>query len=452
MVPCQKILDTARAENVDLIGLSGLITPSLEEMASVAQEMQRQGFTLPLLIGGATTSRTHTAVKIAPGYTNGPTVWVPDASRSVSVCSSLLADDKTARRKYLDQLHGEYAKVREQHAGKKGPELITLEAARANRFKTEWKTYGAVRPAFLGLKHLKNYDLAEIAAHIDWGPFFQTWDLAGAYPKILDDPVVGTEARKVLADAQVMLKRIIDGKWLRANGVFGLFHANSVNHGEDIEIYAGEKRDRVLMTWHNLRQQNQKPTGNPNLCLGDFVAPKDSGVADYVGAFAVTAGLGIERRVKAYEENNDDYNAILLKALADRLAEAFAETLHLRVRRELWGYAKDEDLDNAAVIAEQYRGIRPAPGYPACPDHTEKGALFELLRASEVDISVTENYAMWPASSVSGFYLAHPQSQYFAVGKVGRDQVEDYARRKNMALAEAERWLAPYLGYEPGKA
>jgi 5-methyltetrahydrofolate--homocysteine methyltransferase len=452
MVPCQKILDTARAENVDLIGLSGLITPSLEEMASVAQEMQRQGFTLPLLIGGATTSRTHTAVKIAPGYTNGPTVWVPDASRSVSVCSSLLADDETARRKYLDELHGEYARVREQHAGKKGPELITLEAARANRFKTEWKTYGASRPAFLGLKHLKNYDLAEIAAHIDWGPFFQTWDLAGPYPKILDDPVVGTEARKVLADARAMLKRIIDGKWLRANGVFGLFHANSVNHGEDIEIYAGEKRDRVLMTWHNLRQQNQKPTGNPNLCLGDFVAPKDSGVADYVGAFAVTAGLGIERRVKAYEEKNDDYNAILLKALADRLAEAFAETLHLRVRRELWGYAKDEDLDNAAVIAEQYRGIRPAPGYPACPDHTEKGALFELLRASEVDISVTENYAMWPASSVSGFYLAHPQSQYFAVGKVGRDQVEDYARRKSMALAEAERWLAPYLGYEPGKA
>jgi 5-methyltetrahydrofolate--homocysteine methyltransferase len=452
MVPCQKILDMARAEKVDLIGLSGLITPSLEEMANVAQEMQRQGFTLPLLIGGATTSRTHTAVKIAPGYTNGPTVWVPDASRSVSVCSNLLAEDETARRKYLDELRGEYDKVRVQHAGKKGPELVTLEAARANRFKTDWKAYSATKPAFLGLKHLKNYDLAEIASHIDWSPFFQTWDLTGSYPKILDDAIVGVEARKVLADAQAMLRKIIEGKWLRANGVFGLFHANSVNHGEDIEIYAGEKRDRVLMTWHNLRQQNQKPTGNPNLCLGDFVAPRDSGVADYVGAFAVTAGFGIDKRVKAYEEKNDDYNAIMLKALADRLAEAFAETLHKRVRRELWGYAKDESLDSAALIAEQYRGIRPAPGYPACPDHTEKGALFELLRASEVSIELTESYAMLPASSVSGFYLAHPQSQYFAVGKVARDQVEDYARRKNMPLAEIERWLAPNLGYEPGKA
>jgi len=449
MVPCQKILDMARAEKVDLIGLSGLITPSLEEMAGVAQEMQRQGFTLPLLIGGATTSRTHTAVKIAPGYTNGPTVWVPDASRSVSVCSNLLSDDEAARRKYLDELRGEYDRVRTQHAGKKGPELITLDAARANRFKTDWSAYRPAKPAFLGLKHLKNYDLAEIAPHIDWSPFFQTWDLAGSYPKILDDAVVGVEARKVFADAQAMLKRIVEGKWLRANGVFGLFPANSVNDGDDIEIYAGEKRSRVLMTWHNLRQQNQKPTGNPNLCLGDFVAPKESGAPDYVGAFAVTAGLGIDQRVKAYEDKHDDYDAILLKALADRLAEAFAETLHKRVRRELWGYAKDENLDNAALIAEQYRGIRPAPGYPACPDHTEKGALFELLRATEVNISITENYAMLPASSVSGFYLAHPQSQYFAVGKVGRDQVEDYARRKGMALAEVERWLAPNLGYEP---
>jgi len=451
MVPCQKILDMARAEQVDLIGLSGLITPSLEEMAGVAQEMQRQGFTLPLLIGGATTSRTHTAVKIAPGYTNGPTVWVPDASRSVSVCGSLLAGNEATRRKYLEELRGDYDKVREQHAGKKGPELITLDAARANRFKTDWKSYRPDKPAFIGLKHLKNYDLAEIAAHIDWSPFFQTWDLAGSYPKILDDPVVGTEARKVLADAQAMLRKIIEGKWLRANGVFGLFPANSVNHGEDVEIYAGEKRDRVLATWHSLRQQNQKPTGNPNLCLGDFVAPRETGVADYIGAFAVTAGLGIDRRVKAYEEKNDDYGAILLKALADRLAEAFAETLHLRVRREIWGYARDEKLDAAALIAEQYRGIRPAPGYPACPDHTEKGALFALLRASEVNIELTETFAMLPASSVSGFYLAHPKSQYFAVGKVGRDQVEDYARRKKMELREMERWLAPNLGYEPRK-
>jgi 5-methyltetrahydrofolate--homocysteine methyltransferase len=446
MVPCQKILDTARAENVDLIGLSGLITPSLEEMANVAQEMQRQGFTQPLLIGGATTSRTHTAVKIAPGYTGGPTIWVPDASRSVSVCASLLADDETVRRKYLEDVHAEYDRVRAQHAGKKGPELISLDEARANRFKSDWQSYEPARPAFLGLKHLRNYDLAEIAAHIDWGPFFQTWDLAGGYPEILDDPVVGREAKRVYADAQAMLKKIIEGKWLRANGVFGLYHAASVNGGDDIEIYADAGRRRVLMTWHNLRQQNRKPTGNPNLCLGDFVAPKDSGVADFAGAFAVTAGLGMERRLKAYEDQHDDYNAILYKALADRLAEAFAEALHKRVRREIWGYAKDEDLDNAALIAERYRGIRPAPGYPACPDHTEKAALFELLRAGEVDIQLTESFAMWPASSVSGFYLAHPRSQYFAVGRIGRDQLEDYARRKGMPVAEAERWLAPNLG------
>ncbi len=452
MVPCQKILDMARAEKDDIIGLSGLITPSLEEMGNVAREMQRQGFTLPLLIGGATTSRTHTAVKIAPGYTNGPTVWVPDASRSVTVCSNLLADDEVVRRKYLDELHVDYEKVRAQHAGKKGPELVTLAAARANRFKTDWSAYVPVRPAFLGLKHLKNYDLAEIAAHIDWSPFFQTWDLAGSYPKILDDAVVGVEARKVLADAQAMLRKIISGKWLRANGVFGLFPANSVNDGDDIEIYSGDKRDRVLMTLHNLRQQNKKPTGNPNLCLGDFVAPRESGVQDYCGAFAVTAGLGIDKRVTAFEAQHDDYNAIILKALADRLAEAFTELLHQRVRRELWGYAKDEALDNDALIAEKYRGIRPAPGYPACPDHTEKGALFELLRAPEIGIELTESYAMTPAASVSGFFFAHPQSQYFAVGKLGRDQVEDYARRRNMPLAEVERWLAPNLGYEPAAA
>jgi 5-methyltetrahydrofolate--homocysteine methyltransferase len=428
--------------------LSGLITPSLEEMANVAREMQRQGFSVPLLIGGATTSRTHTAVKIAPGYTSGPTVWVPDASRSVTVCSNLLADDETARRKYLDELRGDYEKVRAQHAGKKGPELITLAAARANRFKTDWSAYAPEKPGFIGVKQLKNYNLAEIAECIDWGPLFQTWELAGSFPKILDDVVVGVEARKVFADAKAMLKKIIDGKWLQANGVFGLFPANSVNHGEDIEVYADDKRDRVLMTWHNLRQQNKKPTGNPNLCLGDFVAPKDSGVRDYCGAFAVTAGIGIDKRVKAFEEQNDDYNAIMLKALADRLAESFTELLHKRVRRELWGYAKDEALDNDALIKEQYRGIRPAPGYPACPDHTEKGALFDLLRASDTGIILTESYAMLPASSVSGFYLAHPQSQYFAVGKIGRDQIEDYARRKDMQLTAVERWLAPYLGYD----
>ena len=452
MVPCQKILDTALAEKVDIIGLSGLITPSLEEMGHVAREMQRQGFTMPLLIGGATTSRTHTAVKIAPGYTNGPTVWVPDASRSVSVCSSLLAEDEVTRRKYLDELSADYEKVRAQHANKKGPELIPLAEARANRFKTDWSKHVPVAPAFPGMKLLKNYDLAEIAQHIDWGPYFQTWDLAGSYPKILDDAVVGVEAKKVLADAQAMLKKIIDGKWLQAHAVLGLFAANSVNHGEDIEIYGDEKHrgdDKPVMTWHNLRQQNRKPTGNPNLCLGDFVAPKDGGVKDYIGAFAVTAGVGIEKKLAEFEKNHDDYSSIILKALADRLAEAFTELLHKRVRREFWGFAKGETLDNDAMIAEKYQGVRPAPGYPACPDHTEKAALFELLDAKRAGITLTESFAMWPASSVSGFYLAHPQAQYFAVGKIGKDQVEDYARRKAMPQNEAERWLAPVLGYEP---
>ena len=452
MVPCQKILDTALAEKVDIIGLSGLITPSLEEMGHVAREMQRQGFTMPLLIGGATTSRTHTAVKIAPGYTNGPTVWVPDASRSVSVCSSLLAEDEVTRRKYLDELSADYEKVRAQHANKKGPELIPLAEARANRFKTDWSKHVPVAPAFPGMKLLKNYDLAEIAQHIDWGPYFQTWDLAGSYPKILDDAVVGVEAKKVLADAQAMLKKIIDGKWLQAHAVLGLFAANSVNHGEDIEIYGDEKHrgdNKPVMTWHNLRQQNRKPTGNPNLCLGDFVAPKDGGVKDYIGAFAVTAGVGIEKKLAEFEKNHDDYSSIILKALADRLAEAFTELLHKRVRREFWGFAKGETLDNDAMIAEKYQGVRPAPGYPACPDHTEKAALFELLDAKRAGITLTESFAMWPASSVSGFYLAHPQAQYFAVGKIGKDQVEDYARRKAMPQNEAERWLAPVLGYEP---
>ncbi len=448
MVPCQKILDTAIAEKVDIIGLSGLITPSLEEMGNVAREMQRQGFTLPLLIGGATTSRTHTAVKIAPGYTNGPTVWVPDASRSVTVCSSLLAEDEVVRRKYLDELNADYEKVRAQHANKKGPELIPIAEARANRFKTDWTKHVPVAPAFPGMKLLRNYDLAEIAECIDWGPYFQTWDLAGSYPKILDDEIVGAEAKKVLVDAKAMLKKIIDGKWLQAHGVLGLFPANSVNEGEDIEIYGDEKRDKPVMTWHNLRQQNRKPTGNPNLCLGDFVAPKEAGVKDYIGAFAVTAGFGIEKKLAEFEKNHDDYSSITLKALADRLAEAFTELLHKRVRREFWGYAKDETLDNDAMIAEKYRGIRPAPGYPACPDHTEKAALFDVLDAKRAGITLTESFAMWPASSVSGFHLAHPQSQYFTVGKIGKDQVEDYARRKDMPLDDAERWLAPALGYE----
>ena len=447
MVPWQKISQVAREEKCDIIGLSGLITPSLEEMAHNAREMEREGFNIPLLIGGATTSRTHTVVKIVPGY-HGPVIWVPDASRSVSVCSNLLSDE--LKQGYLADVRAEYVRIKTQHDNKQGPgPMHKLADARQNRFKTDWSTYKPPVPSFLGLKHLKNYNLAEIAEHIDWAPFFQTWELAGSYPKILDDEIVGDEARKVLADGQAMLKRIIDGKWLTANAVFGIFPANSVNHGDDIAIYVDEKRDRVLMTWHNLRQQNVKPTGRPNLCMGDFIAPKESGVKDYIGAFAVTAGVGIDKRVKAFEDKHDDYNAIMLKAIADRLAEAFTELLHKRVRREFWGYAGDEKLDNEELIAEKYRGIRPAPGYPACPDHTEKGPLFDLLRAPEVGVTVTESYAMWPASSVSGFYLSHAESQYFAVGKLARDQVEDYARRKDMSIADAERWLAPYLAYEP---
>ncbi|MBY0268804.1 MAG: methionine synthase [Burkholderiales bacterium] len=445
MVPWTQIAEVAVREKADIIGLSGLITPSLEEMAHNAREMQRAGMTIPLLIGGATTSRVHTAVKIAPHY-QGPVVWVPDASRSVSVCSSLLSDDQ--RQGYLNDLAADYQRVREQHAGKKGPELIPLAAARANALQTDWKKSAPHKPDMLGIKVLKNYDLAEIAQHIDWGPFFQTWDLAGPYPAILKDEIVGEEARKVLADGRAMLKKIIEGRWLTANGVFGLFPAARVDH-EDIAIYADESRKTPLMVWHNLRQQNQKPTGRANQCLADFVAPRDSGVADYIGAFAVTAGLGIEKRIALFEKQHDDYSVILLKALADRLAEAFAELLHMRVRREFWGYARDETLDNDAMIAEKYRGIRPAPGYPACPDHTEKGGLFELLRAGAIDMRLTESYAMLPASSVSGFYLAHPEAQYFAVGKIDRDQVADYARRKDMTVADAERWLAPALGYNP---
>ena len=450
MVPWQKIAQVARDEKCDIIGLSGLITPSLEEMAHNAREMQREGFDIPLLIGGATTSRVHTVVKIVPGY-HGPVIWVPDASRCVSVCSNLLSDE--LKDSYLAGVRAEYARIKTQHEGKKGPgPMHKLADARKHGLKTDWSAYVPPAPSFVGVKQLKNYDLAGIAEYIDWGPFFQTWELAGSYPKILDDEIVGVEARKVLADGKAMLKKVIDSKWLTANAVFGIFPANSVNEGDDIEIYADEKRDRTLMTWHNLRQQNVKPAGRPNLCLGDFIAPKGAGIKDYIGAFAVTAGIGIEKRVKAFEDRHDDYNAIMLKALADRLAEAFTELLHQRVRKEFWGYAKDENLDNAALVAEKYRGIRPAPGYPSCPDHIEKGALFELLRAPEVGITLTESYAMYPASSVSGFYFSHPESTYFAVGRIERDQVEDYARRKNMPRVEVERWLAPYLAYDNAPA
>jgi 5-methyltetrahydrofolate--homocysteine methyltransferase len=444
MVPAQKILDTALAEKADIIGLSGLITPSLEEMAHVAHEMQRQGFTIPLLIGGATTSRVHTAVKIAPHYAHS-TVYVPDASRSVSVCSNLLSTD--LNRNYVQSVREDYEKVRAQHAAKKGPALVPIARARANAHRIDWQGYAPPRPRVRGRRLLRSYDLAEIARYIDWAPFFQTWDLAGSYPKILEDPVVGEAARGVFAEGRAMLEKIVAAKSLKANAAFGLYPAASV--GDDIEIYADESRRETVMVWHCLRQQAEKPSDRANLCLADFVAPRDSGVPDYVGAFAVTTGIGVDAGVKAFEANHDDYNAIMLKALADRLAEAFTELLHERVRKEYWGYAADEKLASTELIAEKYRGIRPAPGYPACPDHTEKGALFELLSAPEAGITLTESYAMLPAASVSGFYLSHPDSRYFAVDKIGEDQAADYARRKALALEQTERWLAPNLAYEP---
>jgi 5-methyltetrahydrofolate--homocysteine methyltransferase len=424
MVPAQKILDTARENNADIVGLSGLITPSLEEMAHVAHEMQRLGMTQPLLIGGATTSRVHTAVKIAPNY-NGITVYVPDASRAVGVASNLLSDE--LKDAYVAEVAVDYEKIRVQHAGKKGPALITLEAARANAYQADWTHYAPPVPMALGRREFRNVDLSEIAQCIDWGPFFQAWELSGPFPAILDDAVVGEAARSVYAEGQAMLRDIVAGRWLAANGAVVLLPANSV--GDDIELYADETRSRVALTWHNLRQQNQRPPGKPNYCLSDFVAPKATGVRDYVGAFAVTTGLGIEKHVARFEAAKDDYSAIMLKALADRLAEAFAEWLHRKVRRELWGYARDEALDTAALVREEYRGIRPAPGYPACPEHGVKAPLFALLRASEVGMSLTENFAMLPAAAVSGFYIAHPEAVYFAVGKVGDDQAADFGRR-----------------------
>ncbi len=442
MVPAEKILHAAKEHGAQAIGLSGLITPSLEEMSHVAAEMQRQGFDLPLLIGGATTSRAHTAIKIAPHY-GGATVYVPDASRAVGVVTKLLSAEMRAS--FVAEIAADYAKAREQHAGKKGVPLVSLAAARANRYR--FADGAAPQPKVSGVQVLRDYDLAQLVPCIDWSPFFQTWDLAGSFPAILDDPKVGETARQVYADGQAMLARIVAEKWLSANGVFGIFPANAV--GDDVELYTDESRQSVRMTWHNLRQQQARPDSKPrkpNTCLSDFVAPKDSGVADYVGAFAVSAGLGIEQKLAEFEAKHDDYSAILLKALADRLAEAFAEHLHRRVRREFWGYAADEALSNEELIAEQYRGIRPAAGYPACPDHTEKGPLFALLDAEKhTGMTLTESFAMHPAAAVSGYYLAHPEARYFAVTKIGRDQLEDYAKRKGMTVAEAERWLAPVL-------
>jgi len=446
MVPCQQILDTAREHKADVIGLSGLITPSLEEMAHVAKEMERQGFKIPLLIGGATTSRVHTAVKIEPNYPSGTTVYVTDASRAVGVCSNLLSN--TSRDSYIAEIKADYAAAREQHEGKKGKSVhVSLEEARKHGLKTDWKKAAPPKPKLLGVQKLENYPLDILVDFIDWTPFFQAWELAGRYPKILDDKVVGEEARKLFADAQAMLKKIVKEKWLTANAVFGLFPANTVN-SDDIEIYTDDKRKQVAMTWHNLRQQTKKPTDIPNYCLADYIAPKEAGVKDYIGGFAITTGIGIDARVAEFEKQNDDYSAIMLKALADRLAEAFAEHLHLRVRREFWGYASDEALSNEDIIAEKYRGIRPAPGYPACPEHSEKGPLFELLQAPKnAGITLTESFAMLPTAAVSGFYFSHPQAQYFATGKVDKDQVTEYAKRKGWTVEEAERWLAPVLSY-----
>jgi 5-methyltetrahydrofolate--homocysteine methyltransferase len=447
MVACHEILARAKAENADMIGLSGLITPSLEEMTYVASEMQKDEYfrsrKIALLIGGATTSRVHTAVKIAPHY-DGPVVYVPDASRSVGVAQALLSEQAGG---YIAELQADYVRVRQQHASKKQTPLWTLSKARANKTQVDWNDFKPMRPKFLGRRVFRNFDLGELARYIDWGPFFQTWDLAGAFPAILKDAVVGKEASKVHADGQAMLKKLIEGRWLTANAVVGLYPANAVND-DDIEFYTDESRSAVALTWYGLRQQAEKQTVDgvlrPSRCLADFVAPKGV-AADYAGLFAVTTGIGVDRREKLFEEAHDDYSAILLKALADRLAEAFAECLHHRVRTDLWGYAAQEALSTEELIAESYQGIRPAPGYPACPDHSVKGDMFSLLQCQEIEMGLTDSLAMTPAASVSGFYLGHPQSCYFNVGKIGEDQLKDLGIRRGMNEAALRRLLAPVL-------
>ena len=450
MVPCSEILAKAKAENADIIGLSGLITPSLEEMAYVAKEMQRDPhfrmMKIPLLIGGATTSRAHTAVKIAPNY-EGPVVYVPDASRSVSVAQSLLTPE--TREQYINELATDYERVRTLHANKKATPMLSLAQARANKMRLSFKDASApVKPKFIGRRVFKNVDLATIANYIDWGPFFQTWDLAGPYPAILTDEVVGDAASKVYAEGQAMLKKIIEGRWLTANGVVSLLPANTVND-DDIEIYTDDSREHVAFTYYGARQQTEKPVidgqQRPNQCLSDFIAPKDSGIKDYIGMFAVTAGLGIEKHEKRFEDAHDDYSSIMLKSLADRLAEAFAEYLHERVRKDLWGYAADEALSNEELIKESYSGIRPAPGYPACPEHTVKTEMFKQMQCEEIEMFITESWAMIPGAAVSGFYFAHPEAKYFNVGKIGDDQVTDMAARRGVEKEDVERWLAPNL-------
>ncbi len=445
MVPSEKILETAREEKADIIGLSGLITPSLDRMVDVAAEMKREGFDMPLLIGGATTSKKHTAIKIAPEYEHG-VIHVDDASKAVGVVSNLLSADR--RGDYLADIEAEQQKVRDGRpdTSKEGTGA-TLEEARANAFDGKWDTHRPVEPAFKGEEVFARYDVGELVDYIDWTPFFHAWELKGRYPAILDDERVGEEARALFDDAQQLLRRIVDEGLFTARGVLGLFPANAV--GDDVEVYTDESRRDVRAVLHHLRQQTAKPPGRANLCLADFVAPVESGLADWVGAFCVTAGHGVDDVVRRFEAEHDDYQALLAKALADRLAEAFAERLHQRVREEFWGYASDEGCTNEQLIAEQYVGIRPAPGYPACPDHTEKRTLFALLDASEhTGMTLTESYAMHPAASVSGWYLAHPDAFYFGVGKIARDQVEDYAGRKGTDPQTVEQWLAPNLAYE----
>ncbi|MEO8032117.1 MAG: vitamin B12 dependent-methionine synthase activation domain-containing protein, partial [Gemmatimonadota bacterium] len=446
MVSCDKILEAAIREKVDVIGLSGLITPSLEEMSFVAGEMTRQGITLPLLIGGATTSRVHTAVKIAPKY-QGTTVHVLDASRAVGVVSSLLSDGQ--RDDFAKQISTEYREIRENRASRQEQDRkIPVETARKHRLAIDWTTVTPPRPQSLGVRTLSDYPLEELVELIDWTPFFQTWELAGHYPAILTDPVVGKAATSLYADARALLDRIVKRKLLQAHAALGFFAANA-DANDDILLYTDDSRQVLAGTVHTLRQQMAKPPGRPNLALADFVAPKESGVPDYIGLFAVTAGHGLDTIVKQFEAQHDDYSAILAKALADRLAEAFAERLHQRVRREFWGYAPDEQLTNEGLVREEYQGIRPAPGYPACPDHTEKPALFSLIQAQDrAGMILTESFAMLPAAAVSGYYFWNPKSQYFGLGKIGKDQVEDYARRKGMSVGEMERWLSPNLGYD----
>jgi len=447
MISSEKILAAAKEQKVDVIGLSGLITPSLDEMVHVAKEMEREGFKLPLLIGGATTSRAHTAVKIAQHYSN-PVVHVLDASRAVGVVSALLSDHQ--RGEFIKNNLLEHERARVAHENKRPSKpLLSLDEARRRRFRTDWKTVDVPAPAFTGLKVIDELPLREIRDYIDWSPFFHAWEIRGRYPALLDDPETGPRCRELFNDAQKLLDRLLDEKLIHGKAVYGFFPAAQIC--DDIELYTDDTRREILTTFHTLRQQMDKPEDQPNYALADFIAPKDAGRRDYLGLFALTTGLGVEDLAREFEKDHDDYNAILTKALADRFAEASAEWLH-RQARLAWGFGKDENLTNEELIKEQYRGIRPAPGYPACPDHTEKRLLFDLLRAEKnAQVSLTENFAMSPASSVSGFYFAHPEAKYFGVGMISRDQVEDYARRKGLDIPTVEKWLAPSLNYDPDK-